>query len=141
MFGENVYAVHSIEYQHIEDYFYVFAVRQGDYWLSWEEVTFYASLFDFPTVPQLNLEIDKSLSPQQYRDALMTAASADSHFIARDTHTGKACSMEGIVTRDSQGFHVDDFMQHIFKYVRKNHVKTDIHWKRNWQRALLAFER
>ncbi|SUC26619.1 Uncharacterised protein [Providencia rustigianii] len=70
-------------------------------------------------MPQLNLEIDKSLSPQQYRDALMTAASADSHFIARDTHTGKACSMEGIVTRDSQGFHVDDFMQHIFKYVRK----------------------
>ncbi|SUC26618.1 Uncharacterised protein [Providencia rustigianii] len=35
LFGENLYAVHSIEYQHIEDYFYVFAVRQGDYWLSW----------------------------------------------------------------------------------------------------------
>ncbi len=29
LFGENLYAIHSIEYQHIEDYFYVFAVRQG----------------------------------------------------------------------------------------------------------------
>lgn len=140
LFGENLYAVHSIEYQHIEDYFYVFAVRQGDYWLSWDEVKFYASLFDFPTVPELHLAIDKTLTAQQYRSGLIAAAGEDSQFIAQDTHTGKPCSMEGIVTRNRQGFAVDDFMQHVFKYVRKNHVKTDIHWKRNWQRAKLAFE-
>ncbi len=31
--------------------------------------------------------------------------------------------MEGIVSRDSQGFHVDDFMAHVFKYVRKTMSK------------------
>lgn len=141
LFGENLYAVHSIEYQHIEDYFYVFAVRQGEYWLSWEEVQFYAALFDFPTVPQLVLPVNKQMTEQEYASSLIAAASLDSQFIAHDTHTGQACSMEGIVSRDSQGFHVDDFISHVFKYVRKNHVKTDIHWKRNWQRAKLAFER
>lgn len=132
--------MHSIEYQHIEDYFYLFAVRQGGYWLSWEEVQFYAALFDFPTVPQLDLSLNKNMSEQEYTRGLIEAASQDSQFIAYDTHTGKACSMEGIVSRDSQAFPVDDFMSHVFKYVRKNHVKTDIHWKRNWQRAKLAFE-
>lgn len=51
IFGENLYAVHSIEYQRLETHFYVFAVRCMDQWLSWEEVKFYAALFDFPTVP------------------------------------------------------------------------------------------
>ncbi len=140
LFGENLYAVHSIEYQHIEEYFYVFAVRQGNYWLSWEEVKFYASLFDFPTVPELSLNIDKQLGSQVYTQQLITATEQDSQFIAYDTHSQQPCSMEGIVTRDSQRFSLDDFKCHVFKYVRKNHVKTDIHWKRHWQRAKLAFE-
>lgn len=51
LFGENIYAIHSIEYKRIEDYYYIFAVRCMDKWLSWEEVKFYASMFDLPTVP------------------------------------------------------------------------------------------
>ncbi len=142
LFGENLYAIHSIEYQRIEEYFYVFAVRQGDYWLSWEEVKFYAALFDFPTVPELILPtVNGCLSPLAYEESLINAASNDSQFMAKDTHSGQNCTMEGIVSRDSQGFHVDDFKNHVFKYVRQNHVKTDVHWKQNWQRALLAFER
>ncbi|WP_040690889.1 RNA ligase family protein [Providencia burhodogranariea] len=140
LFGENLYAVHSIEYQHIEDYFYIFAVRQGDYWLSWEEVKFYAALFDFPTVPELSIVIDRQLGSTHFSEQLIAAASSDSQFIGHDTQTHQSCCMEGIVTRDSKRFLVDDFMAHVFKYVRKNHVKTDIHWKRNWQRAKLAFE-
>lgn len=140
LFGENVYAIHSIEYQHIEDYFYVFAVRRGEYWLSWEEVKFYASLYDFPTVPQLIIPVDKHLTEQVFASTLIDVASRDSQFMATDTHTRKACSMEGVVTRNSNGFPVDDFMANVFKYVRKNHVKTDIHWKRHWRRAKLAFE-
>lgn len=102
---------------------------------------FYAALFDFPTVPELTLKIDRQLGPQAYAAQLSEAASQDSLFGACDTFTQQPCSMEGIVTRDSRRFLVADFMQHAFKYVRKNHVKTDIHWKRHWQRAKLAFER
>lgn len=51
IFGENMYAVHSIEYLKLEHHFYVFAIRNNGVWLSWDEVEFYASLLDFPTVP------------------------------------------------------------------------------------------
>ena len=53
VFGENLYAIHSIEYPNIEQHFYVFAVREGNQWLSWEEVKFYAAMLDFPVVPEI----------------------------------------------------------------------------------------
>ena len=53
LFGENMYGIHSIAYSQLESYFYLFAVRRGGHWLSWEEVKFYAQLFDFPTVPEI----------------------------------------------------------------------------------------
>ena len=56
IFGENIYAIHSIKYLEIEHHFYVFAVRCLDQWLSWEEVKFYAALLDFPTVPELGIQ-------------------------------------------------------------------------------------
>ena len=53
LFGENLYGIHSIAYRRLESYFYLFAVRQGGRWLGWDEVQFYAALFDLPTVPEL----------------------------------------------------------------------------------------
>jgi hypothetical protein len=54
--------------------------------------------------------------------------------------TGKPCTLEGVVTRNSEEFPVDEFAHNVFKFVRKNHVKTTEHWKRNWQRARMAYE-
>ena len=48
---------------------------------------------------------------------------------------------EGFVFRNAGNFHVDDFAKNVLKYVRKNHVKTDEHWTRNWKRAKLWFEK
>lgn len=56
LFGENMYGVHSIEYKSIDSYYYLFGVREKDKWLSWEEVKWYAELFDFPTVPELKIK-------------------------------------------------------------------------------------
>ena len=64
IFGENLYAIHSIEYQRLETHFYIFAVRCMDQWLSWEEVKFYAALFDLPTVPELKIEPVSGLTPE-----------------------------------------------------------------------------
>jgi len=33
IFCENMYAVHSIEYEKLPSYFFVFAIRQKDMWL------------------------------------------------------------------------------------------------------------
>ena len=48
--------------------------------------------------------------------------------------------MEGIVSRNANTFGVDAFKQNVFKYVRKDHVKTDEHWTRRWKRAPLKGE-
>ncbi|MCG3462102.1 RNA ligase family protein [Xenorhabdus bovienii] len=138
IFGENLYAIHSIEYRQLEEYFFVFAVRIKEMWLSWEEVKFYAALFDFPTVPEII--IPETRSESVFMKNIIETAKQESCFSSWDTKTKQSCSMEGVVSRDAEAYSVIDFPHHVFKYVRKNHVKTDIHWKRHWQRAPLYFE-
>lgn len=138
IFGENLYAIHSIEYQRIDSYFYVFGVREDDRWLSWEETKFYASFFDFPTVPEI-----KQVCPSQqaaFEKEIMAIVAQSSSFGSLDVLHQKPCTMEGIVSRNAGEYLIDDFAENVFKYVRKNHVKTDEHWTRNWQRAKLIYE-
>jgi hypothetical protein len=138
IFGENLYAIHSIEYRQLKSHFYVFAVRSHDVWLGWEEVEFYAAMFDFPTVPVLKrvAPIEKST----YQEEVMILVKQKSVFDSYDINTQTSCTCEGVVSRNEAAFNVDDFGQHVFKYVRKGHVKTDAHWTRNWRRAKLMWE-
>ncbi|HEY9044391.1 MAG TPA: RNA ligase family protein [Ohtaekwangia sp.] len=138
IFGENLYAVHSIEYRKLEHHYHVFAIRILDTWLSWEEVKFYAALFDFPTVPEV-----KIVQPQDelaYRQDILLLVQQHSRFDSYDIHTEQPCTCEGIVSRNAEEYKVDDFMNNVFKYVRKGHVKTDEHWTRHWRRAKLQWE-
>ncbi|GAB3496570.1 RNA ligase family protein [Spirosoma knui] len=139
LFGENLYAVHSISYRQLEAYFYVFAIREHDQWLSWEETQFYAQLLDFPTVPVLSVQ-SQPFRPAEVENEVNCLASLSSVFDSYDVQTGEACTREGIVTRDAASFSVADHPHRVFKYVRKGHVKTDEHWTRNWQRARLLYE-
>lgn len=139
LFGENLYAVHSIEYPHIEDHYFVFGVRELDRWLSWEETVFIASAFDFPVVPVLGQCSDFS-DRQAYERSVLDLVELPGTFGSIDVQTQKPCSMEGIVTRNINDYSVSDFMHNVFKYVRKGHVKTDEHWTRNWKRAPLKSE-
>lgn len=139
IFGENLYAIHSIRYPELESHFYVFAVRENDRWLSWEEVTFYAGMLDFPTVPEL--EIVEPIDQNKFRENVLEIVKRPSAFGSEDVNTNLECSMEGIVSRDFNEFSVDSLRNHVFKYVRKDHVKTDEHWMRKWKRARLKWER
>ncbi|MFV0312252.1 MAG: RNA ligase family protein [Dysgonomonas sp.] len=141
LFGENLYAIHSIEYKRIESYYYVFAVRCLDKWLSWEEVKFYAAIFDFPTVPELDIQQVKGLPDDRLERQILTWAQQPSVFGSTDTQTGEDCTREGIVTRNAGEYLIGDFSHNVFKYVRKGHVKTGEHWTRNWKRARLVWER
>ena len=139
IFGENLYAVHSIQYKTIEHHYFVFGVRVLDQWLSWEETTFIANFFDFPLVPLLQSDVDiqeKAL----YEKNILELVKQPSVFESLDVHTGKPCTMEGIVSRNKNEYAVSDFQKNVFKYVRKEHVKTDEHWTSNWKRAPLKFE-
>lgn len=139
IFGENIYAIHSIEYTHIEHHFYVFGIRELDKWLSWEETKFYAAMLDFPTVPEL-----KIVEPKEqlaFEDDILQIVQEVSVYQSIDVHTQKLCSMEGVVSRNINEYAVENFKKNVFKYVRKDHVKTDEHWTRNWKRAKLIWEK
>lgn len=140
LFGENLYAIHSIEYKHIEEYYFIFAVRCMDKWLSWEEVKFYATIFDFPTVPELMIQPVGGLLQETLEKQILTWAQEPSIFGSLDPLSGEDCTREGIVSRNIREYPVSEFAHNVFKYVRKGHVKTDDHWTRNWKRAKLIWE-
>lgn len=140
VFGENLYAVHSIEYKKLESHYYVFGIRQHDQWLSWEETKFYAGVLDFPTVPEISI-IPAPADRAAFETDVLSIVSQPGKLGSADAFTGKACTMEGIVTRDAAAYPVADFAHRVFKYVRKSHVKTDEHWTRNWRRAKLSWEK
>ncbi|RFS26602.1 2'-5' RNA ligase [Chitinophaga silvatica] len=140
IFLENLYAIHSIEYGKIDHHFYVFAVREQDRWLSWEETVFYAGMIDLPVVPVV-AEVANTADKQIFEQSLITAAQGSGAFEPRDAISGTPTTMEGIVTRNVNGYPVSAFAENVFKYVRKGHVKTDEHWTRNWKRAPLNLER
>jgi hypothetical protein len=143
-----MYATHSIEYPRLEDHFYVFGVRRGNIWVSWEEVKWYASLFDMKTVPELGIWKPSEYTEQDYKDAVLDIVVKQSTFGSKHFEGPKAgedCSMEGIVTRN-----IDEFPptwagginpENVFKWVRKGHVQTDEHWSKHWKRAFLKHER
>lgn len=160
IFGENMYGVHSIAYKNIDSYFYVFAVREGNRWLSWEEVKFYAELLDFPTVPEIQMTTalpsvydeskdENKLLADWFTDILgMTwEQSTDTAGLlgGYDPETGNPCS-EGFVLRNAGAYEKNDGVlpvafnefNNLFKLVRKSHVKTDTHWTKTWKPATLT---
>ena len=52
LFGENMFGVHSIEYDGLTSFFYLFAaLENGSDWLAWDHVTELANEIGVPTVP------------------------------------------------------------------------------------------
>ena len=145
LFGEDIYAIHSIIYPNIKEHFYLFAVRILDKWLGWEEVKWYGEIFDFPTVPEISINEVALFSKDEVKNRVITEAQLPSAFgsfqALEKSQMGPICSKEGIVTRNYGEFDVELQHENIFKYVRKGHVKTDSHWTRNWKRAPLEWEK
>jgi len=124
LFGENMEGIHSIEYTNLESYFYIFGIRDNDIWIPWEKVEEYSYLLDIPTVPVLFKGIVNSAKElQQIVEDL----------VSKPSELGG--QREGIVVRTAGMFHNDDFADNVMKWVRKDHVSTDVHWTRNWKKS------
>jgi len=124
LFGENMEGIHSIEYTNLTSYFYIFGVRDNNIWVPWDAVEEYAYLLDLPTAPVLfkgRVESEKELKDLTER------------LVSHPSALGGKC--EGIVVRNANMFHNDDFAKNVLKWVRKGHVQTDSHWTRNWRKA------
>lgn len=129
VYGENLYGVHSIEYDKLPAYFFVFAGRNKNVWYSWDDVEMMAEILEVPTVPVLwRGEIESELQLSELISKFMKEPSTFG-----DTK-------EGVVVRRVHEFGADDFSKNVVKYVRENHVQTDEHWTKNWKRAKLITE-
>jgi hypothetical protein len=54
LFGENMFGVHSLEYDNLTSFFYIFAaLDRGCRWLPWDHVTELANEVSVPMVPVL----------------------------------------------------------------------------------------
>lgn len=104
--GENLYAQHSISYDNLNSYFYVFNIWDGEYCLDWYDTCEYARMLGLIVVPTLyrgiyNEELIKTL----YKEGI-----------------------EGYVVRKINSFNYNDFNYNVAKFVRLNHVQTNEHW-------------
>jgi len=126
IFGENLYGIHSIEYTNLKDYFYVFNIIKNHYFLSIKDLEDTVKLFNFKLVPIIYKGPIKSI--KWLKDFLEIELKKESDL---------GGMREGFVIRNAASFKEDNFVDNVFKYVRKNHVQTDAHWSKNWKKAEL----
>lgn len=112
--GENMYAEHSIHYNHLQSYFEVFSIwDENNLCLSWGDTKFYSELLGLHIVPVVYV------GPWD-RDAIEKAF---------DFYVGNSRDeVEGYVVRVRESFSYRDYRRCVAKYVRKNHVQTDEFW-------------
>jgi hypothetical protein len=109
--GENMFAKHSIAYDDLESYFYIFSIwNEKNNALSWDETEYWAKLFGFPTVEVLH----------RGKFSLDTVNDIVNGF--------DLDKQEGLVVRPAREFAFSEFSTLVAKWVRNNHVQTNKHW-------------
>lgn len=108
IFGEWLYAKHSIAYSDLEDYLEVFAILKDNVWLSFDDLTIFCNERSFIRVPLIFRGYANEKTLNMYCEGNE--------------------NKEGIVIRVARAFRVDEFSNCVAKYVRPNHVQTDEHW-------------
>lgn len=114
--GENLTYKHSIEYQNLKSYFYLYSIwsdteLHGNYCFSWELTCDYAKRLRIPVVPTIYVgKYDKNLIHNTYLN-----------------YQSNLGDKEGYVVRTTNGYKYES--PQIAKYVRANHVQTTEHWK------------
>lgn len=107
--GENLYARHSVAYEDLASYFFVFSIwDETNTCLSWAETKAWAM--------RLGLELVPTLYEGPYDDAWLRGLKLDL----------QRC--EGYVVRSAGAFPYERFAEHVAKWVRRGHVQTDDHW-------------
>jgi RNA ligase len=107
--GENVYAQHSIRYDDLEGFFYLFSVWNAENrCLSWPETREWAQRLRCPV-------------PRELYQGVWDAAKIRALTVNPE-------SAEGYVVRLAGGFRYEDFARSAGKWVRPHHVQTDQHW-------------
>lgn len=112
--GENLYARHSLPYADLDSWFYGFSVwDNADRCLDWDATVRFLRDLGIPTPRVL------------WRGTLDEKALRAIRALRLDL--GR---QEGYVVRTVAGFDRGEFAARVAKWVRPNHVQTDVHWMR-----------
>jgi len=117
--GENVYAKHSIYYNKLDTYFYGFAAIKGNKFLGWVDTIKLFEKIGIEPVPTL------SFGP-------LTISYIRKMLLKPEFKSSFGREIEGYVLRPISYFPVSEFNKWVLKYVRKDHVQTNIHWRKHW---------
>ena len=110
--GENLYATHSIHYENLTSFLYIFSIwNERNECLSWDDTEEWSALLGLTTVPVLYRGV---YDEQKIRGLYDPNRQPD--------------PMEGYVVRLASSFPFVDFRRSVMKYVRKSHLNTDKHW-------------
>lgn len=110
IYGENVYAQHSIVYDDLDTYFYGFNVWDRLTCLSWDETLEYFELLGIQPVEVI------------YRGVY------NEHAIKSEIAKLDLTRVEGVVIRKARSFQYGEFRNSVCKWVRTGHVQTNKHW-------------
>lgn len=130
LYGEDIYGVHSITYDPVEERetFYAFALRDGNGRFSaFGDLESYADSKQIPIVPMLFKGCFGSVA--EIRTFIEYAHREPSLL---------GGPREGVVLRLARGFPSEEFSDNVCKSVRVDHVQTDRHWTRNWVPCRIA---
>lgn len=122
IFGEWLFARHSLHYTCLPSYLLIFGARDLKTlrWASWAEVGLWAEELQVPTVPEIaSFEAANDRDLDARLDAIAGA----------DPVSRYGGSREGYVVRRADGFSDLDFERAVCKWVRAGHVTTDEHWR------------
>ena len=109
--GENMFAKHSIYYDNLYSYFYVYSIWDDtNTCLSWVDTLYICKCLNLVSVPV----IDTIIFDEEYLRNLPSKMDLN--------------KQEGYVFRNAESFHYDDFANNVAKFVRAGHVTTDSHW-------------
>jgi hypothetical protein len=139
--GENVFAFHSIFYNKLSTYFYVFAIfNEHNESIDWDEVVEWSQLLGLETVPVLYrgpYDIDKikkcyvgkskfegwtakdNIDYNRFRELLIS--NCDKREYAEETQEGYVCRVSGKIK-------YEEYPYKLAKFVRKSHVQTPDFW-------------
>ncbi len=126
VFGENVFAIHSVVYTKLTDYFFMFGIMDQvtEEFFSWDMVMAYAEEMNMPVAPVV---FEGKIESLEWLE----------NFINEQMKSESALGgeKEGFVVRVRGSFQADEFEHNVFKYVRAGHVATTEHWRKNWKQA------
>lgn len=118
IFGEWLWAQHTLFYDRLPDYLLIFGIRdlRSECWLSWPETQQEAARLGFATMPELwrgEARTEEELRRQTEQHTVRCLLGTE---------------QEGLVVRITERFEDSRFALSAAKWVRSDHVQTSTHW-------------